>query len=299
MNKRIKYLLSAFLLILIPQTVSAANPDLEIIRQRVIAELMEPEIDESKIETLINTIREDGSWANINYEDVSRTGFQHGEHLSNLLELSRAYEKKGSEFKGDKKSKKVIYSALDFWLDNDFICDNWWWNQIGTTSRLVRVLLIMDDDLTKEQISKALPIVGRANLNASGARPSGDRIQIAGILAKNLLFNRDVDSFKEVVKVIEGEIKFVTGRGMQYDYSFHHRKDRVNNTLSYGTGYAVAFAEWAAYVSGTKYSFSEEKFQHLIDYYLDGICKMMVFGKYPDPGGKKPRYFKSRDFESL
>ena len=146
------------------------------------------------------------------------------------------------------------------------------------------MLLIMDDDLTKEQIAKTLPMVGRANLNASGARPSGDRIKIAGILAKTLLFNHDETQFKEVIKVIEGEIKFAEGRGMQYDYSFHHREDKVNNTLSYGLGYADAFAEWAAKVAGTNYKFSEKSLNLLIDYYLDGICKMMVYGKFPDSG---------------
>jgi chondroitin AC lyase len=145
----------------------------------------------------------------------------------------------------------------------------------------------MDTDLTKEQVEKTLPMVGRAHLTASGARPSGDRIKIAGILAKTLLFKRDEAQFAEVIRVIEGEIKFNTGqRGMQHDFSFHHREDRVNNTLSYGLGYADAFAEWAAFVAGTKYQFSEKPLQQLIDYYLDGICKQMVFGKYDDPGTK-------------
>ncbi len=264
--------------------VSYANQDLESLRKKFVDELMKHEVNKARIVDLMSSIHETGTWPGINYQDVSNTGFQHAEHLSNLVLLSRAYKQKGSELKGDPKLKKVIYSALNYWLSNDFICDNWWWNQIGTPSSLVSVLLIMDNDLTKEQISKTLPMVGRANLNATGARPSGDRIKIAGILAKTLLFNRDETQFKEVIKVIEGEIKFAEGRGMQYDYSFHHREDKVNNTLSYGLGYADAFAEWAAKVAGTNYKFSEKSLNLLIDYYLDGICKMMVYGKFPDPG---------------
>jgi chondroitin AC lyase len=261
-----------------------ANPDLELLRQRVISEMMAPNVDEPHVKELMASIREDGTWPNINYVDVSNTGFEHGQHLSNIVELSRAFKKKGSKLKGDPKLKKVIYSALDYWLVHDFICENWWWNQIGTPNQLISMLLIMDADLTKEQIAKTLPMIGRANLNATGARPSGDRIKIAGILAKTLLLNRDEAQFNEVIRVIEGEIKFSTERGMQYDYSFHHRVDRVNNTLSYGLGYADAFAEWAAFVAGTKYKFSEPSLHQLTDYYLDGICKMMVYGKYSDPG---------------
>ena len=281
MNRFSLILLLLFLLI---GNVSFASSDVEILRQRFIGEAMNSQVNKTEIKLLMSTILEDGTWPGINYKDVSKTGFQHSEHLNNLVELSRAYKKKGSELKGDKKLKIVIYSALNYWLANDFICENWWWNQIGTPNLLVSLLLIMDDDLTKEQIAKTLPMVGRANLNATGARPSGDRIKIAGILAKTLLFNRDEAQFIEVIKVIEGEIKFATGRGMQYDYSFHHREDRVNNTLSYGLGYADAFAEWAANVSGTSYHFSDPSLQLLIDYYLDGICKMMVYGKFPDTG---------------
>ena len=41
------------------------------------------------------------------------------------------------------------------------------------------------------------------------------------------------------------------GRVIQYDNSFHHRWDGVNNTLSCGIGYAKAFVEWAAYTGGS------------------------------------------------
>lgn len=283
--KRLIQLLVIFILLLFSALRGiGATSDVELLRQKVISVLLLPAVNEANAREVMANIRADGTWPDINYQDVSNTGFQHRIHLNNLIELSRAYKKKGSKLKGDPKLKKVIYSALDYWLANNFICENWWWNQIGTPNALVSMLLIMDQDLTKDQIAKTLPMVGRANLNATGARPSGDRIKIAGILAKTLLFNHDEAQFGEVIKVIEGEIKFATGRGMQYDYSFHHREDRVNNTLSYGTGYADAFAEWAAFVAGTKYQFSFPALQQLTDYYLDGICKMMIYGKFTDPG---------------
>jgi len=281
------YLYALVILLSLIFSVTAAScsgPDLETVRQRFINEVMEPATDQAEVAHLMETVRADGTWPGIDYENVSNTGFQHARHLQNLVELCRAYKQEGSGFQKDPKLKGVIDRALNFWLDHDFICENWWWNQIGTPESLVRVLLIMDADLSEDQVTRLLPIVGRANMNATGARPSGDRIRIAGILGKVLLFKRDEAEFDQVVKIIEGEIKFSTERGMQYDYSFHHREDRVNNTLSYGINYAIAFAEWAAHVSGTRYQFSEGSLHLLTDYYLDGICKMMVYGKYPDPG---------------
>ena len=145
-------------------------------------------------------------------------------------------------------------------------------------------MLLIGEKLPAELVNRAQPIISRANMNASGARPSGDRIVIAGILAKNLLFIEDKATFEEIIKIIANEIKFSTGeRGMQHDYSFHHRIDRVNNTTSYGYGkYANAFGEWCDYVAGTKYAFDKDKINQLVDYYLDGVYKQLVFGVYED-----------------
>jgi chondroitin AC lyase len=204
-----------------------------------------------------------------------------------MVKLARAWNSRSTKHHRSRHVKNAVQLALKNWVENDYFCDNWWHNQIGTPDNLVAVMLLIGKELPKDLVDKAQPMIGRAHLTASGASPSGDRIKIAGILAKNLLFVGDYKQFDEVIKVIEGEIKFTTGfRGMQHDFSFHHRDDRVNNTLSYGWGYADAFAEWASYVAGTSYAFSEEKINQLVDYVLDGICKQMIYGKYHDPGTK-------------
>jgi len=280
-------LTAAILLICLLQTAFAAPSGFDTIKKRVIEAIMNHDVDDNRVAYLVNTLSKDGTWPDINYQDVSREGFENRRHHENLVQMALAYKTKTSKFYKDKKVKSAIELALKHWVEKDYFCENWHPNQIGTPTNLVYLMLLMGDELPKELVDKTQPIIGRANLNASGARPSGDRIKIAGILAKNLLFLNDKKQFDEVIKVIEGEIKFSTGkRGIQHDYSFHHREDRENNTLSYGTGYADAFAEWAAYVAGTEYAFSEEKIDQLIDYYLDGICKQMVYGKFEDTGTK-------------
>jgi len=285
--KKLTILAAIVLLIGFLQTTCAAPSGLETIKKRVVDAIMNHNVDDSHVGKLVATLGKDGTWPVINYLDVSREGFQNRVHHDNMVQMARAYKTKTSKFYKNKKLMSAIELALKHWVDKDYFCENWHPNQIGTPTNLVYLMLLIGDELPKELVDKAQPIIGRANLTASGARPSGDRIKIAGIMAKNLLFLGDKKQFDEVIKVIEGEIKFSTGqRGIQHDYSFHHREDRVNNTLSYGTGYADAFAEWAAYVAGTEYAFYEEKIDQLIDYYLDGICKQMVYGKYEDTGTK-------------
>jgi chondroitin AC lyase len=284
-----RFLMTAIVAILIlnVSTAFADKDDFERIKERVVAELMPHAVHDEQVQDLLKTFRPDSTWPGIDYEDVSREAFEHRFHLNHMVILAQAYRNPDSGYHKDKQVKDILVRALAYWVQNDFFCDNWWHNQIGTPRNLVTIMLLVGDELPREIVDKAQPIIGRAHLDASGARPSGDRIKIAAILAKNLLFTGDREQFARVMKVIEGEIKFSTGhRGMQHDYSFHHRLDRVNNTLSYGLGYAHAFAEWAAWVQGTDYAFSDAKINQLIDYYLDGICKQMVYGRSNDPATK-------------
>jgi chondroitin AC lyase len=259
--------------------------DMILVRKRIIAELMKGGVNDQQVRQIISTYRSTGDFSDIDYSDLSTTaGFPHQKHLSNLYTLAKAYQTNASVFFHDAEIMKDIEGALNYWVEKDYVGDNWHDNQITTPTWLVNLLLIMGNDLKRDLAMKTQKMIGRANLNASGARPSGDRIVIAGILARHLIYLDSLNAFEKVIKIIEGEIKFSTGeRGMQHDYSFHHRVDRVNNTTSYGYGkYANAFGEWSFYVSGTKYQFSKEKINQLVDYYIDGISKQQVYGIYED-----------------
>lgn len=285
MTSAIRILILAMIFALLTLSGKSQPDHFEIIKSRVVAELMKTDIDDGRVERILGRTKPDGSFQEINYADLSRTaGFPHREHTGDLVYLAKAYKSRKSKFYKSKTLKSKVISALKYWVDHDFFGDNWHDNQITTPTNLVNLMLLMGDELPEDPVERAQPMIGRANMDASGARPSGDRIVIAGILAKNLLFVGDKHGFDKVIKIIEGEVKFSTGkRGMQHDYSFHHRIDRVNNTTSYGySKYANAFGEWSYYVANTKYAFSKEKINHLVDYYLDGIYKQMVYGIYID-----------------
>jgi chondroitin AC lyase len=262
------------------------DSDLELIRQRVITDLLAGSVEQTQIDQLIQMQKSDGTWPGINYKDVSKTGFQHRDHLVHILSLARAFKKNGSPFYNDSRAKNAASKALDFWISNDFICENWWWNEMGTPELMVNILLVLDTDLTENQRTQGVRIAGRANLEASGARPGGDLIQIAGMLGKQALLQRNQEIMSQVIAVMASEIKVSAGRGLKPDLSFHHRTDNVISTLGYGLGYADSFAYWAVKIAGTKYNMPEPAMQLLVDYFLDGICQSMVFGKYPDPGAE-------------
>ena len=283
--KKIICLLIAFLAIC--KIDIAQSKDLSIIKQRIVTELLNNKPSDKQVESILAKMNEDGSFKDINYSDLSTTAsFPHGRHTNDLAYIAKAYKNNASVYYKSQKLKDAIISGLGFWVKKDFVGDNWHDNQITTPTNLMNLMLAIGDELPKDLVEKAQPMIGRANMKASGARPSGDRIVIAGILAKNLLFNNNDQLFDSIINIIQGEIKFSTGeRGIQQDFSFHHRPDRVNNTDSYGYGkFANAYGEWSWYAAGTKYQFSKEKMNLLVDYYLDGIYKQMVYGVYEDVG---------------
>ncbi|MEZ0483097.1 polysaccharide lyase family 8 super-sandwich domain-containing protein [Fibrella aquatica] len=277
--------LSILPMLLLLASICLAQNDVLVIKERIVADLMSTKISDSAVEAIMARMNDDGSFKGINYEDLSRTAsFPHGGHTRDLVYMAKAYKNKTSRFYQSKPLKELIVKGLTYWVKNDFVGDNWHDNQITTPTNLGDLMLVIGDELPKDLVTGAQPMIGRANMDASGARPSGDRIVIAGILAQNLLFQNDYQAFDKIIKIIEGELKFSTGeRGLQHDYSFHHRVDRVNNTSSYGYGkYANAYGDWSFYVAGTRYAFSKEKINQLVDYYLDGIYKQMVYGIYED-----------------
>ncbi|MBO9561510.1 MAG: hypothetical protein J7621_02005 [Niastella sp.] len=262
----------------------AQDPTLRVIKQRVVSDLMAPGIDQTAIGNLVKTIRPDGTWPGIDYKDVSRTGFQHKDHLENMLALARAYKKAGTSFHQNEEVKKTFSAALDFWLANDFRCDNWWWNEMGTPNLMINTLLVMDSSLTEKQRHEGWLIAHRANMETFGARPGGDLMPIAGMFAKQGLFLMNDDTLSKALKAMQADIKISTGRGLKPDMSFHHRTDNVISTLTYGSNYASSFAYWAAKTAGTKFSYSDQLLQLVVNYFLDGICQSLVYRTWPDPG---------------
>lgn len=262
------------------------SPDLETIRKRIVDDILEPSVEGEKIKLLVKTIRADGSWPGINYKDTTKTGFQHSVHLQNMLDLARAYKKQGSEFYMNTDVKKTVSPALDFWIAHDFICENWWWNEMGTPNLMINTLLVLDTDLTEKQRAEGVRIASRASLTGFGARAGGDFVPIAGMVSKQGLFKRDEAIVENAIKVMTDQIKITLDRGIKPDLSFHHRTDHVISIHTYGTNYVSAFSYWMVKTAGTKYKLPDEAIKLLTDYYLDGICKAMAYRRYPDAGAR-------------
>ena len=165
---------------LVTLPVGAASNDFTIIKGRVIAELMKSSIDDREVRAIVDRMNSDGSFRDINYVDLSRTaGFPQRNHTYRLVYLAQAHKSATSSFYRDASLKEIIERGYNYWVHNDFFGDNWHNNQISTPTYLVNLMLLMGDDLPKELVARCQPMINRAHMGASGARPSGDRIVIA------------------------------------------------------------------------------------------------------------------------
>ena len=153
--------------------LNGQSSDIDIIRDRVYHSTllnysglssMESGFDNEAIKKILSDFDGD-KWPYIHYEDVSREGFDNTIHLNNLLRLAVAYKSSASNYFYDKNILKTIIRGLRFWCDNDFIGENWWNNQIGTPYMLVRIMLVVGDELPEKLILKSQKIIGRADIN--------------------------------------------------------------------------------------------------------------------------------------
>ena len=253
------------------------------------------------IESLIADLNENGEWPDIDYSDKSPSLWQLEHHLDRIVELSKAYRQSAEK---DTAALDAVNRALNNWFYNNYTNPNWWYGKIGVPRRMLAIAYLIDNKLTpelKEQISHSLDII---DSNDFPARPGGDRIQVLSNHAKVLLWKNDYQGVKEIFNKIEAEARIApnedimydaggslgvrnnwrpSGRGVQADMSFHHRGDRVNSTLTYGMELPEFFIYWAEMLKNSDNAFSEESIKFIIDYYLDGINRHLVAGRFVEP----------------
>ncbi|MFB0909341.1 MAG: hypothetical protein QMB03_13940, partial [Spirosomataceae bacterium] len=85
-------LLVSFTTLIALQGVCQNNADEEVIRSRIIEIELENPADTKLVKEILSDLSGDGTWSTIDYKDVSRTGFRHGEHLRNMVEMALAYK---------------------------------------------------------------------------------------------------------------------------------------------------------------------------------------------------------------
>ncbi|WP_052132376.1 polysaccharide lyase family 8 super-sandwich domain-containing protein [Vibrio variabilis] len=215
------------------------------------------------------TLSAEGSWPDVNYEQVEKPGWSPKDHLDRLVMLAAAYNEKPSEELG-----LAISNAITYWLDADPQSWNWWWHDIGIPNRIGRSAVMAKDALSeplRQRIAEYLPGVPNYSPNNpnSPIPKAANRTDIALAVMNRGLLTNDSDMVGKAISDIEDTVNIGTGAGVQHDLSFHQHGPQLY-TSGYGPVWFNTAAKWANLVNDLPWAFDKEKITILVDYLLDG-----------------------------
>lgn len=240
--------------------------ELSQLHNNVWANIMDEPIDEDEVGKLMRTIFDGGIWPDIDYSSKERGAWQPRTHISRLLEMAKAYRTNGTEFFQKKAVSEKIHSGLDFWFANDFICPNWWYPEIGVPMVLAPVMILMEDELSAEQLQKGINILARAEMGMTGQ----NKVWLSGnVLLKSLLL-KDTGTIGEAAESIQEELVVSTGEGVQPDWSYHQHGPQLQFG-NYGLSYVNDMIKWISVLRKTPFQFDESKVEILRNYLLNGL----------------------------
>ncbi len=258
-------LISFFITGCSPQKVT--YPDsLKQLHKNVIAYFLDKPAKEDVVDKLLVDLNENGSWPDIDYTSKERGAWQPRRHLTNLMEIVKAYQTRGTKFYHKKKVSKKIRLALNYWRENDFQSPNWWFNDIGVPEVLAPVLILMENELSPEQKEMGVKILDRSKIGKTGQ----NKVWLSGnVLLKSLLI-RDVETIKQAGDSIKSELVVSLHEGVQPDWSYHLHGPQLQFG-SYGLSYAIDMIKYITVLQHTPFEFDEDKVSILRNYLLLGL----------------------------
>ncbi|WP_170110430.1 polysaccharide lyase 8 family protein [Flavilitoribacter nigricans] len=221
--------------------------------------------DMAEVEESLHALDGRGTWPHIDYSSKERGAWQPREHLSRLLDITRAYRSPGNRYYQQKEISRKIHLALNYWLENDFQSPNWWYPDIGVPMVLGPILILLEDELSETQLERGVYILNRSEIGKTGQ----NKVWLSGNVLFRTLLTGDVEMVDKAAASIREELVVSMSEGVQPDWSYHQHGPQLQFG-NYGLSYAADMAKWLAILRNTPFQFDEEKVYILRNYLLDG-----------------------------
>lgn len=145
-----------------------------------------------------------------------------------LVQLALAYRTNGSKFYNNSQLKKDIVEGMDWMLANQYNpsiewYDNWWDWIIGIPMTLNNLLVLMYDELDKEQLDKAMDAMHffAPDVAYKGASTGANKVWQCKIMALRGIISHNPEQLKMAIEGLDNEFKYVTSKdGFYRDGSF-------------------------------------------------------------------------------
>lgn len=269
----------------IDSTIAYKDPNLQKVYQtitdRVVENLTSQEPSKKAIAETLATIKQDGSWPDIDYASKSITIWSPTNHLQKLKILVKAYVTKKSSFYADEKIFTHINNAFQYWYNLDPKSANWWFNEIETPQNLGELLIMMRYGAKKLDKELQQNLIERMKRGIVEKQAGANKTDIALHYFYRALLTEDDALLTLSVKELFSPVRLVHNEeGLHYDNSYMQHGPQLY-IAGYGTEFIKGVFKLASYVRDTPYALSDEKLALLSKYYKDTYLKALR-GKYSD-----------------
>ncbi|MDR1097860.1 MAG: polysaccharide lyase beta-sandwich domain-containing protein [Tannerella sp.] len=254
------------LLFLTPAPVCMAGiGDMQQVKRSILE--LNATAPEETVRQYIESQQPDGSWEDIRYQDTLRSQWGPSFHAGRLTAMATAYKDKNSVFYKKRDVAGKIHRGMKYWDEGKFVCRNWWYNQIGVPRILGVLYLLMEDEMSKSEMTAAIRYMENAKFGMTGQNSVwlAENVLVRALLEKNepLLMEARDYIVRELVVSPDGE-------GIRPDMSFHQHGPQ-QQFGNYGLAYAGTQAYWARIFKSTVYEVSREQLDILHHYLVDGL----------------------------
>ena len=261
------------------------KPEKEMSDQAVVELHQLYPFDLKKIDGYLSLMSADGSWTDINYADTKRSGWEPKLHAERILELSKLYYSKTTEYYHSEKVKEAIHLALKYWFDTKPRCLNWWYNQIGIPKTLGAAFILLEEQLTDREHRAAVAVMENAKFGMTGQ----NKVWLAGNVLIRALLQNDADLVKAARDAIASEIVLGRKEGIKDDWSFHQHGPQQqfgNYGLSFVTGMSFFFQLF----KDTDYEFTGQQREILVSL-IDKGYRWVIWNRYMDVSSLGRQFF--------
>ncbi|GAL82076.1 hypothetical protein JCM19274_2787 [Algibacter lectus] len=156
------------------------------------------------------TIKEDGTFPDLDYSNRQRGNWPLHDHLKRAIEMAKAYKKKESELYANPELLKNIMLAYNFWVNKDIVNDNWWYPQIGVPQSLGLIMLLMKEEINEVQWNKGVKIMNRVEF---GTKTGQNLVWVSSNIILRSILVSDATLVLEASTKIRNEMQMVEGGG--------------------------------------------------------------------------------------
>lgn len=249
--------------------------DLDNFHKNLLEYYSNQKVEDTKIAELLSDLKEDGSFSTIDYTNKIRSNWPVKDHLQYVQDLAISYKNESSTYYRDKSLSENIHKSLNYWLDNDFLSTNWHDQHIGVPELLLPTLFLMENELTKKQLDKALILLHRAKIKMSGQ----NKVWLSNNVMLRSLLLRKPDSVAIASKAIQSELNIANGVGVKTDWSYHEHGAQLQFG-NYGLSYLEDMIKTYMFLNNTPFQFEKYKIQFLRNIVLKGQQWILYNDRY-------------------